>query len=60
MLIRACLKFDPVFPSTGLGFQFAKDGSGQVIMSAKSAFVQEPALKDQIEIDEAAEEGIGI
>jgi hypothetical protein len=44
MLIRACLKFTPVFPTTGLGFSFAKDGSGQVIMTAQSAFVQEPGL----------------
>ncbi|MGA9409126.1 MAG: TadE family protein [Roseobacter sp.] len=61
MLIRACLKFDPVFPSTGLGFRFAKDGSGQVIMSAKSAFVQEPPLKsneDSQDVVAEAETGI--
>ena len=60
MLIRACLKFEPGFPSTGLGFQFAKDGSGQVIMSAKSAFVQEPALKDENDTDPVDETEIGI
>jgi hypothetical protein len=42
MLLRACVKFDPIFPTTGLGFSFVKDGSGQVQMSAMSAFVQEP------------------
>lgn len=56
MLIRACLKFDPVFPTTGLGFRFAKDGSGQVIMSSKSAFVQEPPLKDEEEGGEVVAE----
>lgn len=42
MVLRACVKFDPVFPTTGLGFQFIKDGSGQAQMTAMSAFVQEP------------------
>lgn len=42
MLVRACLKFDPMFPLTGLGFQMEKDGSGQASMLAFSAFVQEP------------------
>jgi len=44
MLVRACLKFDPIFPSTGLGFAMFKDGSGQAGMFAFSAFVQEPAI----------------
>ena len=46
MLVRACVKFDPIFPMTGLGFEFAKnaDGAGQAVMSARSAFVQEPGL----------------
>ena len=42
MMLRACVKFDPVYPGTGLGFQFAKDGSGQVKMISVAAFVQEP------------------
>lgn len=44
MLVRACLRFDPIFPSTGLGFQMVKDGSGQSAMFAFSAFVQEPEI----------------
>ena len=42
MMLRACVKFDPVYPGTGLGFEFAKDGSGQVKMISVAAFVQEP------------------
>jgi len=44
MLVRACLTFNPIFPTTGLGFHFTEngDGAGQFAMSAMSAFVQEP------------------
>ena len=42
MLIRACAKFDPIFPTTGLGKQLKKDGAGQFALIAMSAFVQEP------------------
>ncbi|MEM1351016.1 MAG: TadE/TadG family type IV pilus assembly protein [Pseudomonadota bacterium] len=42
MMVRACIKFNPVFPSTGLGFKLDKDKSGQASMLAFSAFVQEP------------------
>jgi Flp pilus assembly protein TadG len=42
MLMRACVKFDPVFPTTGLGFEFAKDGTGRAALLSMSAFVQEP------------------
>ncbi|MEP2640578.1 TadE/TadG family type IV pilus assembly protein [Roseobacter sp.] len=42
MMLRACVKFDPVFPTTGLGRAFEKDGAGQVSMISMSAFVQEP------------------
>ncbi|MDQ2089456.1 pilus assembly protein [Marimonas arenosa] len=42
MLLRACVKIDPIFPTTGLGKQLAKDGAGQVALVAMSAFVQEP------------------
>ena len=43
MLLRACYRFEPVFPTTGLGKEFAKDGSGRVNMISYSAFVQEPS-----------------
>lgn len=42
MLLRACLKFDPMLPTSRMGFKFATDGSGQSAMYAVSAFVQEP------------------
>ncbi|WP_109468144.1 TadE/TadG family type IV pilus assembly protein [Albibacillus kandeliae] len=42
MLLRACAKIDPIFPSTGLGANLAKDDSGQFALVAISAFVQEP------------------
>ena len=42
MILRACVKIDPIFPTTGLGKQLAKDGAGQVALVATSAFVQEP------------------
>ena len=42
MLIRACMKFKPVFPSWGLGGSFHKDADGRISLMAASAFVQEP------------------
>lgn len=42
MLVRACVKFDPVFPTSGLGYAFDEDGSGQARMLSNAAFVQEP------------------
>jgi len=42
MILRACVKFKPVFPSSGLGYAFTKDGSGRVKMISTAAFVQEP------------------
>ena len=42
MILRACVKFDPVFPTSGLGREFEKDGSGQARMISTAAFVQEP------------------
>lgn len=44
MVLRACVKFDPIFPTTGLGFDLVQDGdgAGQAMMTAMSAFVQEP------------------
>lgn len=42
MFLRACAKIDPVFPTTGLGKNIAKDGAGQYALISSSAFVQEP------------------
>ncbi|NNE53562.1 MAG: pilus assembly protein [Sulfitobacter sp.] len=42
MMMRACVKFNPVFPTTGIGKYLEKDGSGKARMLATAAFVQEP------------------
>lgn len=44
MLLRACYKFRPVFPTSGLGHDLARegDGAGMAKMLSISAFVQEP------------------
>jgi hypothetical protein len=42
MVLRACAKMDPVFPTTGLGKSLEKDGSGKFSLVAATAFVQEP------------------
>ncbi len=42
MLIRACSKFDPIFPTSGLGFQLPRDNTGAYALIAASAFVNEP------------------
>lgn len=42
MLVRACMKFKPMFSSWGLGDSLDKDGDGRVSLFASSAFVQEP------------------
>ena len=42
MILRACVKFLPVFPTTGLGYAFEKDGSGRARMVSSAVFVQEP------------------
>ena len=42
MILRACAKIDPVFPTTGLGQNMVKDGAGQYSLVSISAFVQEP------------------
>ncbi|NIZ63103.1 pilus assembly protein TadE [Sedimentitalea sp. CY04] len=42
MFIRACMKFNPIFPQWGLGDSLQKDGDGRVSLFASSAFVQEP------------------
>ncbi|PPB80233.1 hypothetical protein LV82_02107 [Albidovulum inexpectatum] len=44
MLIRACVKFDPVFPTTGLGFYLPKDNTGAYALVTMSAYVNEPDL----------------
>lgn len=42
MILRACYRFKPVFPTTGLGYAFEKDGSGRARMISSALFVQEP------------------
>jgi hypothetical protein len=42
MLIRACAKFDPIFPMTGLGFHLPKDNTGAYALVSATAFVNEP------------------
>jgi hypothetical protein len=42
MFLRACVKIDPVFPTSGLGKNMVKDGAGQYALFASTAFVQEP------------------
>lgn len=42
MMLRACIKFDPIYPTSGLGYAFEKDGSGKAKMISSATFVQEP------------------
>jgi len=42
MVLRACAKITPVFPTTGLGKNIEKDGAGQYALVSTSVFVQEP------------------
>jgi hypothetical protein len=42
VLIRACAKFDPLFPMSGLGFALPKDNTGAYALVATTAFVNEP------------------
>jgi hypothetical protein len=43
MLLRACLKYNPLFPASVLGSQLINnDSSGQAALIATTAFVQEP------------------
>lgn len=42
MLMRACLMFKPIFPTTGIASQLNKDAEGYLAMVSTSAFVQEP------------------
>lgn len=42
MMLRACVKFKPVFATSGVGRKMSKDGSGRARMTSIAAFVQEP------------------
>lgn len=42
MVLRACVKMTPLFPTTGLGSQFQKDSAGDYSLVVVNAFVQEP------------------
>jgi len=42
MVLRACAKIDPVFPTTGLGKNMDKDSYGQYALTSTTVFVQEP------------------
>ncbi len=42
MVLRACAKIDPVFPTSGLGLNLIKDEHGQYSLTATTVFVQEP------------------
>jgi hypothetical protein len=42
MILRACYRFKPLYPLSGLGYALVEDGSGYSKMLATSAFVQEP------------------
>ncbi|MEQ8294139.1 MAG: pilus assembly protein [Roseovarius sp.] len=42
MLLRACLRFDPLFPDDALGSALSKNASGQSAIVSMTAFVQEP------------------
>ncbi|WP_164661027.1 TadE/TadG family type IV pilus assembly protein [Tropicibacter sp. Alg240-R139] len=42
MILRACAKIDPLFPTSGLGKQLADNAEGQYALVATTVFVQEP------------------
>ncbi len=42
MIIRACVLFEPIIPSTGLGFALRKQSGKLYALTATSAFVLEP------------------
>lgn len=42
MILRACAKINPMFPTSGLGKNMIKDGAGQYSLVSSTAFVQEP------------------
>ncbi len=42
MMLRACIKYEPFYPTTGLAPYLTQDNAGDIAIVAKSAFVQEP------------------
>lgn len=44
ILLRACVLFDPLFPTTGIGYQLSSDfdNEGTYALTAKTIFVAEP------------------
>ncbi|QYX58148.1 pilus assembly protein [Roseovarius sp. SCSIO 43702] len=42
MMLRACLKYDPIFPKWDLARALDRDSSGQIAIQSTTAFVQEP------------------
>lgn len=42
MLLRACIKYDPLFPEGIMGSALTKDSSGQAAIVSTTSFVQEP------------------
>lgn len=42
MILRACAKIDPIFPTSSLGADLAKGTGGQYALVSTTAFVQEP------------------
>lgn len=42
MFLRACAKYDPIFPAWQLARAMQRDSSGQIAVVTMSAFVQEP------------------
>ena len=42
MFLRACVNYDPLFPTMDLARALERDPSGQVSIVSKTAFVQEP------------------
>jgi len=43
LLLRACLKYDPLFPGAALGERLIIDDSGQARIVSTTAFVREPS-----------------
>lgn len=43
MVMRACVKIAPIFPSTGIGHSLADNPEGLFALTATTAFVQEPS-----------------
>ncbi len=42
MILRACVKFSPVFPTTGIASSLNRDGAGDYSLISVGAYVQEP------------------